>query len=218
MQALLWPSGAVTRGALHNAVYEARDVLGAHQDGSPYLARATDGDGRYRLHPAVTTDHARFVALRHAAARVDDPAARASVLREALGLVRGPALTGRGRGFDWATRFGTAIESEVVDAALDAAEAYLELDDPKSSSWSARQGLLASPYDERLYVALMAAAHASGSVAAVNTIYAELQTVVADDVEPVDSIHPDTVAAYERYSRPGSATPEPAETRVVTAS
>ena len=63
----------------------------------------------------------------------------------------------------------------------------------------------------------MAAAHASGSVAAVNSIYAELQTVVADDVEPVDSIHPDTVAAYERYSRPGSATPEPAETRVVTA-
>jgi DNA-binding SARP family transcriptional activator len=61
--------------------------------------------------------------------------------------------------------------------------------------------LLVSPYDERLYRMLMRAADLSGNPAGVESAMAELIRLVAEDVEPLDSVHPATMDLYRSLTR-----------------
>jgi hypothetical protein len=67
--------------------------------------------------------------------------------------------------------------------------------------WAARKGLLVSPYDERLYRMLLRAADLAGNPAGVESVMTELVKVVADEREPLASIHPSTLALYRQLSR-----------------
>jgi DNA-binding SARP family transcriptional activator len=61
--------------------------------------------------------------------------------------------------------------------------------------------LKVSPYDERLYRVLMSAADAAGNPAGVESTFSELVHLVADEIEPFDAVHPETLALYRKLSR-----------------
>ena len=67
--------------------------------------------------------------------------------------------------------------------------------------WAARRGLLVSPYDERLYRMLMRAADAGGNPAGVEAVMSELIKLVANEIEPLDSVHPSTMDLYRSLTR-----------------
>jgi hypothetical protein len=122
--------------------------------------------------------------------------------RSALELIRGRPFEGL-RSTDWPILegIGPAIEAAVVDLSGRLAGAYLAIDRPEDAQWAARKGLLVSPYDERLYRMLMRAADAAGHPAGVESLMGELIQLVADDIEPFDSIHPATIDLYRSLSR-----------------
>jgi DNA-binding SARP family transcriptional activator len=150
----LWPDRPVNRGTLHTTVTAARTGLGRAPDGTRYLPDAHDG--HYRLSQQVGLDWARFHAL--IASGEDDGPDGLKALRSALELVRGGPLTSpTGRGYEWAVVHRTEMETVIAEAAERLALRYLDLGDHRQANWAARRGLLASPYDERLYRVLMRA-------------------------------------------------------------
>jgi len=187
----LWPERVMAPSSLHSTASVARRSLGKARDGSDHLPRS---HGRLALGPSVGTDWDRFVAL---AAR-DDPRA----WTEALGLVRGRPFDGL-RSTDWTVLDGTAptIESSIVDLSGRLAGACLRSGDPRGAEWAARRGLVVSPYDERLYRMLLRAADAAGNPGGVESVMAELVRVVADEIEPLESVHPSTLELYRSLSR-----------------
>jgi hypothetical protein len=70
------------------------------------------------------------------------------------------------------------------------ARRYLDQHDHAGATWAARRGLLASPYDERLYRQLMRAAYQTGNPPGVDAIMRELLHVLDAEGEPVDELHP----------------------------
>ncbi|HLN43608.1 MAG TPA: bacterial transcriptional activator domain-containing protein, partial [Acidimicrobiales bacterium] len=104
---------------------------------------------------------------------------------------------------DWVVLEGilATVEAVIVDLACRFAEHCLEQFDARGAEWAARQGLRVSPYDERLYRVLLKASDAAGNPAGVESTMAELVHLVADDVEPFDAVHPETLALYRRLSR-----------------
>ncbi len=187
----LWPERVMAPSSLHSTASVARRSLGKARDGSDHLPRS---HGRLALGPSVGTDWDRFVAL----AGQDDPRA----WTEALGLVRGRPFDGL-RSTDWTVLDGTAptIESSIVDLSGRLAGACLRSGDPRGAEWAARRGLVVSPYDERLYRMLLRAADAAGNPGGVESVMAELVRVVADEIEPLESVHPSTLALYRSLSR-----------------
>ena len=191
----LWPDKPVNRGTFHTTISAARSGLGEAPDGTPYLRHPHDGT--YRLHPALRLDWATFQTLveqsRHPGT---DPTA---LLRQALELVRGqPLETTAPRSYAWAVVHRTEIETAIAEAAQDLGERCLDAGDPAGATWAARQGLLASPYDERLYRVLMRAAHTAGNPAGVDTVLRELLQVLGAEDDPVDELHPQTVELYRK--------------------
>jgi DNA-binding SARP family transcriptional activator len=203
----LWPDRPVNRGTLHTTVTAARTGLGRAPDGSRYLPDAHDG--HYRLSPQVGLDWARFHAL-IASGEGDGPEGL-EALRSALVLVRGVPLTSpTGRGYEWAVVHRTEMETVIAEVAERLALRYLEQGDHRQANWAARRGLLASPYDERLYRVLMRAADAAGNPAGVDAVWKELLSVLDADLELVDDeLHPDTIALYAALRPRGRARPEP---------
>lgn len=187
----LWPDRRPAESSLHSTASVARRALGRAPDGSDHLPRS---HGRLQLAPSVTTDWTRFVTL----AESDVP----DHWRSAIGLVRGRPFDGL-RAVDWPVLEGIspAIESGVVDVALRLADASLEAGDPAGAAWAARRGLLASPYDERLYRVLLTAADRSGHPAGVEAVMEELVRLVADGVDPFDAVHPETLDLYRSLTR-----------------
>jgi DNA-binding SARP family transcriptional activator len=187
----LWPERLMAPSSLHSTASVARRSLGTARDGSDHLPRS---HGRLALAPTVGTDWDRFQDL----AASDDP----ERWQEALTLVRGRPFDGMGS-TDWSILDGTApaIESAVVDVSGRLAGARLRAGDPRGAEWSARRGLLVSPYDERLYRMLLRAADAAGNPGGVEAVMAELVRVVADEIEPIESVHPSTLALYRSLSR-----------------
>ena len=192
----LWPDRRMAPSSLHSTASVARRSLGTAKDGSDHLPKS---HGRLMLAPTVGTDWARFQRL----AAVDDPERWA----DALMLIRGRPFDGI-RATDWSLLDGTApaIESAVVDVAGRLAGARLRSGDAHGAEWAARRGLLVSPYDERLYRMLLRAADAAGNPGGVESVMTELVRVVADDVEPVESGPPSTLALYRSLSRHASST------------
>ena len=187
----LWPERIMAPSSLHSTASVARRALGQARNGQDHLPHS---HGRLTLADTVGTDWDRFTRL------ADSP--DVGSWRSALALVRGRPFEGL-RASDWPILegIGPAIESAVVDVSCRLAEACLSAADPRGAEWAARRGLLVSPYDERLYRILMKAADLAGHPAGVESVMAELVKVVADDIEPLDSVHPSTVDLYRTLTR-----------------
>jgi len=187
----LWPDRVMASASLHSTASAARRSLGVSISGEDHLPRA---HGRLSLGPSVRSDWNRFAEL---AARVEPES-----WRQALELIRGRPFEGL-RAPDWVLLEGIAanVEAVVVDLASRYSEHRLSVDDPGGAEWSARKGLQVSAYDERLYRILLRAADAAGNPAGVESVMTELVRLVADDVEPFDAVHPETLDLYRVLSR-----------------
>jgi DNA-binding SARP family transcriptional activator len=184
----LWPMGA-SGGSQHNVIWDARRALGEDADGNSLLVRA----GELKLSPLVTSDWARFREL----ATCDDRDMRVA----ALSLVRGKPFGDVD--WPWSTIEGlvATMEAEVCDLASAIGEQALLDGDASLAANAAEQGILASPYDERLYRLLMRASDALGNPAGIRSAMGRLAAVLEDDVEPLESVHPETRALYEALMR-----------------
>lgn len=201
LQAALWPSGANSTKTFHNTIWAARKMLGQDRDETELLPEPTEG--HYLLGDRVATDYALFHELTARADELEEPAAAAALLADALTLVRGEPFLGVGRGYAWVAPHSGLIVAQVVDAAEELAEMRLAAHDWRAAEWAARQGLRVFPCEERLYRLLMRAAHAAGSMPGVHRAFQELAGAVADPddgVEPEDTIHPETVALLEELT------------------
>jgi DNA-binding SARP family transcriptional activator len=159
----LWPDRPISPATIHSTASDARRALGVDRAGRPRLPR-----GRVlRLSDDVTTDVERFSCL--ASTGETDSLCRA------LELVRGPVLAGLRRS-DWAVLDGTeaGLESLVVHTALRAWRALVAADRPDRAEWVLRRALAVSPYDERLYRALLEATAAQGNRVALGSTMTEL--------------------------------------------
>lgn len=187
----LWPDRLMAPATLHSTASATRRALGRDADGHDHLPRS---HGRLRIGAGVVTD---WELLQRWAA-TDDPEA----WRRALALVRGRPLDGL-RVIDWAILDGLlpAMEAAVVDLAERSGQRCLDGGDASGATWAARRGLLVCPYDERLYRVLLRAADMAGNPAAVEAAMAELVRLVAEDVEPYDAVHPETLELYRALSR-----------------
>ena len=187
----LWPDRLMAPSSLHSTASVARRALGKNDLNEDHLPRA---HGRLAVSASVTTDWARFEVLA-SSADVEDR-------RSALELIRGRPFEGL-RSSDWVILegIGPGIEAFVVDTSGRVAGSCLAAGDPDGATWAARKGLLVSPYDERLYRMLMRAADLGGNPAGVESAMAELVQLVADDVEPFDSVHPATIDLYRSLTR-----------------
>jgi len=187
----LWPDRIMASASLHSTASAARRSLGVSNSGEDHLPRA---HGRLALGPSVRSDWNRFVEL----AERDEPES----WHRALESIRGRPFEGL-RAPDWALLEGIAanVEAVVVDLASRYCEHCLAVGDPGGAEWSARQGLRVSAYDERLYRILLRAADAAGNPAGVESVMTELVRLVADDVEPYDAVHPETLDLYRSLSR-----------------
>ena len=187
----LWPDKAMAPASLHSTASAARRSLGTSASGEDHLPRSR---GRLALGPGVRTDWDAFVELSQSS-RPDD-------WRQALMQIAGRPFDGL-RSPDWVVLEGilATVEAGIVDLACRYARHCLKAFDAPGAEWSARQGLRVSPYDERLYRVLMNAADVAGNPAGVESVMAELVHLVADDVEPFDAVHPETLALYRQLSR-----------------
>jgi DNA-binding SARP family transcriptional activator len=199
LQAALWPEGTNAEGTWHQTMSRARRLLGDDANGRPHLPPARESDGRWKVTSGVTTDHERFTALVDLA-ETRDGEMRRSALHDALALVRGEPLTGKAVVYAWRDALAARIEAEVVDSAEALALSALEAGDSREAEWAARQGLLASPYDERLYRLLMRSADAAGNPAGVHRVLRELAAKLELDIEPLEGLHPETVELFERLT------------------
>lgn len=203
--AALWPDRLVAEPTRHSTVSAARRALGRDAAGGDHLPH---GRGRLRLGPLVTSDWARFEELSGATG----PAAPGA-WRSALELVRGRPFEGL-RAADWPVLEGidAHVQDAVVQLALRLADHLLACGDGRGAELAVRRGLVASPYDERLYRLLLAAADHQGNPGGVEAAMDELIVAVAGgpvsrrrgarlDPEALAWVHPDTVAAYRAFSR-----------------
>ena len=150
----------------------------------------------YRLHPALGLDWTRFQTLTQLATHSTQPI---PALRHALELVRGiPMESATPRSYEWVVVHRTEMEAAIGDAAEHLARHYLDAGDPTGATWAARRGLLASPYDERLFRQLMLAQDRAGNPAGVDAVMHELLHTLGDDLEPLDDLHPETVTLYKQ--------------------
>jgi uncharacterized membrane protein YgcG/DNA-binding SARP family transcriptional activator len=161
----LWPRG-VTEDVRDALVERIRDWLGTDPGGASRLT--FDGTGRIVLATSVVSDWDVLQTLHHEATEgraASDPTARRRLLTDALSLARGPLLSDRTPG-----RYGW-LGHEIVDAqhpvlvaeiALALCELHLDASKPKAAVAAIETGLAVSPNDERLWLELLRATHATG--------------------------------------------------------
>lgn len=188
--AALWPESAPSERSIWNLSSAVRRALGTDASGEPHLSSYR----RLRLGAGVEIDWARFCAL----ARSSDPDSR----RAALDIVRGRPFADVD--WPWATTEGiaAAMEDRIADLAAELAAEALgggELDEARCS---AEHGLLARPYDERLYRVLMEVAAAKGGVGEVREVMRRLGAVLEAEVEPEGVVEEETWALYQCLSHP----------------
>jgi DNA-binding SARP family transcriptional activator len=200
----LWTDRSIVPSTLHSTASVARRALGQAKNGADHLPR---GGRRLRLADTVRTDVDRFAGV----VANPDPVG----WKEALALVRGRPFEGLNLA-DWAVLDGTQaqLESLLVDTALRAAEHFLRRGLGEDAEWAIRRGLRASPYDERLYRALLWAAEVMGNRVGMRSAMAELLCLAAGGGTPgwgaspgtgshaVPSfVHPRTAALFRQLSR-----------------
>ncbi len=209
----IWPEFEVAASTVHSTVSAARRTMGRGSDGNHLLRRE---NGLLQLSPEVRTDWNQFYAM----AAAPDP----SSWRRALSLVRGRPFEGLRRS-DWTVLEGitASVEEAVVHLALQVAEHELGLGGGRQAAAAARRGLLASPYDERLYRILLRAADQEGNPAGVESAMAELvcllggeahhREVARSGVHAERFVHPATYDLYRALSRRSRAVPDGGDSR-----
>lgn len=193
----LWPDRVMAPATLHSTASAARRGLGRSRDGRDHLPRA---HGRLQLGPGVSTDWSRFRRL----AESSDP----EDWDRALRLVRGRPFDGL-RQAEWTVLegFTAEIEELVAEVAAALADILLEGGRPKEAMAAARRGLLASPYDERLYRRLLRCADRDGHPAGVERVMAELlahlegSPAAPGNAFDLAAVHPETASLYASLSR-----------------
>jgi DNA-binding SARP family transcriptional activator len=164
----LWPRG-VTEDVRDALIDRLREWVGTDPDGSTRLS--VDDAGRLRLSTTVVSDWDVLQTLHHEATEghgAHDPRVRHRLLSDALTLARGPLLADRPAG-----RYGW-LPHEIVDAQLPVlvAEVALALSalrvdgrKPDAAIQAVEAALAISPADERLWLELLRATHATGDPA-----------------------------------------------------
>jgi DNA-binding SARP family transcriptional activator len=196
----MWPStaGRLAASTRDSTVSVARTALGGPRRLLP--AQMQGRDKRYQVSDEVGTDWAWFCQL-HRQGRATREAA---VLQDALRLVRGRPFEGvsSARTYNWVHTEGhlRQMEAEIGDAADLASSLLLADGQPVEARAAARRGLLADPYLERLWVRLMEVADALGDSQEVERIMDELDKVLELNGD-FSCLHPQTLAAYQRFSR-----------------
>lgn len=197
----LWASATgrvVIPSTRDSTVSVARTSLGGAARLLP--AQGQGREKRYQLGPDVQSDWGQFCLLH----RFGREHQSTTALHQALALVRGrpfeAVISGRTYGWIHTEGHGRHIEAEVADAADLAAVLYLKAADPRQARWAARQGLRAEPYGERLWVRLMEAADESGESQEIERIMDEMDAVLELEGD-FGSLHPNTLATYDRLSR-----------------
>jgi DNA-binding SARP family transcriptional activator len=199
----IWPERAVSPSTVHSTASDARRALGRSADGSWHLPHE---GSHLRLSDTVRSDVDRFTALES----TGDP----DRVVEAMRLVRGPLFGGLRR-TDWAVLDGTqaAVEGLVVGAALRAADRLMQDERAADAAWVARRALVVSPYDERLYRALLRATALQGNRIALRAMMTQLLTLAGDIAAPrigrgryrtnpaLTCVHPQTAALYRDLLR-----------------
>jgi len=182
----LWPERRVPLQTLANRLSETRRALGLASDGRPRLRK----QGRRHLIVEVETDWDRFKNLSSQEGGADSWAS-------ALALVRGRPFDGLDRG-EWAQLEGhvSAVEASVVSLACRLGEHALNRGEGGVAHWAALQGLLVSPWDERLYRLLMRAADELGNRGGVDAALRGLALALELEGDPLLGIHPETSALY----------------------
>jgi hypothetical protein len=128
-------------------------------------------------------------------------------------LIRGPLFGGLRRA-DWAVLDGTqaAVESLIAETALRGAEALQGLGRAADAEWIVRRALVVSPYDERLYRALLLATAAQGNRLALHVTMGQLLTLAGDvagwgasgrgpETRALSCLHPETADLYRELLR-----------------
>ncbi len=194
----LWPDRPVSPATVHSTASDARRALGRTADGAQRLPCGSP----LRLHPSVVTDVDRFAELVRSETCED--------WIEAARSVRGPLFGGLRRA-DWAILDGTHahVEALVVHSLLQAAETFRRSGRAAEAEWIVRRGLLASPYDERLYRSLLLALAAQGNRTGLRTAMAQLLVVARGwrttfrewNTDGTDALHPETTELYRELLR-----------------
>ena len=187
---VMWPDAFTSQGNVRTLVSRTRRWLGTRPGGAWYLPP----HGALRLEQPLRSDWAELRAL----ARSADPAD----WRRGLELVRGRPFADVD--WTWATTegFQASMEADVVDLADRAACCELAHGRLSEARWAAEQGLLASPYDERLYRVLMEVVARSSGTKAVRAVMSRLAAVLEADVEPADVVSEETRALFVRLTSP----------------
>jgi DNA-binding SARP family transcriptional activator len=200
LEMALWPAGTSSTRTFHNVMSATRKLLGVDRDGQPVLGHAQRNGWRYAVSDRVSTDYGLLHELHVMADETVDAAEAASILAEALTLVRGEPFKGAANGYAWVSQHRWVVVQEVIDIADELAEVRLAERDWRGAEWAARRGLVACPSDERLYRQLGLAALGAGNLAAVRRVLGELFAAAADPdcgVEPEDTVHPETLAFFD---------------------
>lgn len=185
----VWADRRVPAQTVANRLSEARQALGETKLGHPRLRRVS---GRHVLSPEVSTDWAEFERLTSTGSNAKDWA-------QALGLVRGRPFEGLAES-GWATLDGylPSMEARIVDVACRLASHSLETRDTSEAEWAIRRGLLAVPWDERLYRLLMKVHHASGNRGGIDAALRSLARVFDWKGDPLEVVHRETADLYRQ--------------------
>ncbi|WFE27836.1 AfsR/SARP family transcriptional regulator [Solwaraspora sp. WMMD791] len=208
---LLWPGRppARPRAVLHSRLSELRALLRAAGDGPVHQSVATGDDGYVLRIPTPAVDAHRFGELIvDARGSTSDLRAR-DVLRQALGLWRGPVLGG------WslagpAGALVSSLEAARLTAIEDLYEVELRLGNHRLIADELAALSAAHPTRDRLTSAAMLALHQSGRSAEAVSVYHQRRVWLSTElgVDPAPALQQLHVAvlrhdpALEQVSRP----------------
>jgi len=186
----LWPERRVPLQTIANRLSEARKALGPAADGRPRLRK----QGKRHVIVEAGTDWDRFRELASESCGADS-------WRRALALVSGRPFDGLDRG-EWAQMEGfvASVEASVVGVACRLGEHSIGHGKPDVAHWAALQGLLVSPWDERLYRLLMRAADGLGNRGGIDAALRALAVALELEGDPLLAVHPETSALYRRLT------------------
>ncbi|UMO99944.1 BTAD domain-containing putative transcriptional regulator [Amycolatopsis sp. EV170708-02-1] len=167
---------------LQTRVWQLRRALAEAEPGGRELVVSRRPGYLLRVGPEALDMH-RFQALLAHARTVRDPAARAAVLSEALGLWRGRAFAGF-EDTDFARPLAQRLEEQRLYAIEEQAEARLDADDRDGAAVASELGDLvaAHPLRERLRAAQMRALYLAGRQSEALAGYHILRRQLADEL------------------------------------
>jgi DNA-binding SARP family transcriptional activator len=179
----LWPEGVVSAPTRHAVLCDARRVVGEDR-----LKKSND---LYVLD--ASSDWEKFVALAASEER--------AALRSAMALIRGQPFEGF-RQCEWLETEGimTRVEERISEVARRLHHHAQKAGDLDEAQWALNQAIVACPFDERLYRALMSTADEAGHPAGVRAALERLLTVLGlTPSEREGALNLSQIGTLERY-------------------